>query len=112
MRIDPYYGMSGAASHGARAERAMHNDQIFALILAGLATVTLLGLIHMWVNRPRGGDAPDKRLSEIESRLERLQQAVDSIAIETERISEGQRFTARLLSNRSREEAEVPDARR
>ena len=31
-------------------------------------------------------------------RLERIEQAVDSIAIEVERISEGQRYTTRLLS--------------
>jgi hypothetical protein len=33
-------------------------------------------------------------------RLERLEHAVDSIAIEVERISEGQRFTVALLSER------------
>jgi hypothetical protein len=31
-------------------------------------------------------------------RLERLEQGVDAIAIEVERISEGQRFVTRLLS--------------
>jgi hypothetical protein len=31
-------------------------------------------------------------------RLERIEQAVDSIAIEVERVSEGQRYTTRLLS--------------
>ncbi|MEJ7812709.1 MAG: hypothetical protein WKG32_20010 [Gemmatimonadaceae bacterium] len=33
-------------------------------------------------------------------RFERLEQAVESIALEVERISEGQRFTTRLLSER------------
>ena len=33
-------------------------------------------------------------------RLERIEQAVDAIAIEVERISEGQRFTSRLLADR------------
>ena len=35
---------------------------------------------------------------EISSQLSHLNQAVDAIALEVERISEGQRFTARLLS--------------
>lgn len=35
-------------------------------------------------------------------RLARLEQAVDAIAVEIERISEGQRFTTRLLSEQSR----------
>jgi hypothetical protein len=33
-------------------------------------------------------------------RLEQLQQSMDSVAIEVERISEGQRFTNRLLAER------------
>jgi hypothetical protein len=34
-------------------------------------------------------------------RLERIEQAVDAIAIEVERVSEGQRFVTRLLSERA-----------
>ena len=33
-------------------------------------------------------------------RLERMEQAIDSIAIEIERVSEGQRFVTRLMSDR------------
>ena len=36
--------------------------------------------------------------SEVSSQLAQLNQAVDAIALEVERISEGQRFTTRLLS--------------
>ena len=39
--------------------------------------------------------------SDVVARLERIENAVDSIAIEVERISEGQRFTARLLAERA-----------
>lgn len=35
---------------------------------------------------------------EVMNRLERIEQAVDAIAVEVERISEGQRFTTKLLS--------------
>jgi hypothetical protein len=34
------------------------------------------------------------------ARLDRMEQAIDSIAIEVERISEGQRFTTKLLADR------------
>ena len=44
----------------------------------------------------RGGAAQIP--NEISSQLTHLNQAVDAIALEVERISEGQRFTARLLS--------------
>lgn len=36
--------------------------------------------------------------TEVMHRLERIEQAVDAIAVEIERISEGQRFTTKLLS--------------
>lgn len=35
---------------------------------------------------------------EVAERLERMEHALDSVAIEVERISEGQRFTTKLLS--------------
>lgn len=44
-------------------------------------------------------------LDEMRLRLEQLQQSVDSVAVEVERISEGQRFTTKLLAGR--EEARV-----
>jgi hypothetical protein len=37
---------------------------------------------------------------DVAARLERMEQAIDSIAVEVERISEGQRFTTRLLAER------------
>lgn len=41
--------------------------------------------------------------SEISERLERMEHALDSVALEVERISEGQRFTTKLLSEGSRQ---------
>jgi hypothetical protein len=38
--------------------------------------------------------------TETDARIERIEHAVDAIAIEIERISEAQRFTTRLLSDR------------
>jgi hypothetical protein len=37
-----------------------------------------------------------------DARLARIEQSVDAIALEVERISEGQRFTTKLLSENSR----------
>ena len=42
------------------------------------------------------------------ARFEQLQRSVDAIAVEVERISEGQRFTARLLAERSAAPVERP----
>jgi hypothetical protein len=48
-----------------------------------------------------------------DERLARMEQAVEAIAIEIERVSEGQRFVTKLLSERARpmiEETAVPQA--
>jgi len=37
--------------------------------------------------------------AEVLTRLERMEQSIDAIAVEVERISEGQRFTTKLLSD-------------
>lgn len=37
--------------------------------------------------------------NEVAARLERMEQAIDAIAVEVERISEGQRFTTKLLTD-------------
>jgi HPt (histidine-containing phosphotransfer) domain-containing protein len=37
---------------------------------------------------------------DVTARLDRMEQAIDAIAVEIERISEGQRFTTKLLSER------------
>ncbi len=39
--------------------------------------------------------------ADVAARLERMEQALDSISIEVERISEGQRFTTKLLAERN-----------
>ncbi|MDQ2666584.1 MAG: hypothetical protein M3Z05_11305 [Gemmatimonadota bacterium] len=44
---------------------------------------------------------------ELTSRLERMEQAIDAIAVEMERVSEGQRFTTKLLSERAAEKPAV-----
>lgn len=45
-----------------------------------------------------------------DDRLKRLEQAVDAIALEVERISEAQRFTTKLLSERHAQEFQAPGA--
>ena len=47
--------------------------------------------------KPLGGGIP----VDVAARLERMEQSIDTIAIEIERISEGQRFTTKLLAERA-----------
>lgn len=56
--------------------------------------------IARWMDR-RG--TPVQASPEMSTRLQSIEQAVESIAVEVERISEGQRFTTRVLSERTHE---------
>ena len=49
------------------------------------------------------GALPDGALLRLEQRIERIEHAIDAVAVEVERISEGQRFTTKLLSDQSGE---------
>jgi hypothetical protein len=62
----------------------------------------------MWLQRPGRSSIPEAHLKEIRDGLGQLQQAVYAIAIEVERLSEGQRFTTKLLAEGSRGVAPVP----
>ncbi|HET7632661.1 MAG TPA: hypothetical protein VFK16_10115 [Gemmatimonadaceae bacterium] len=72
---------------------------ITALLVGGYVVTSFLGLFR---KRPEPkGSAAGGLSAETEARIARIEQAVDSIAVEIERISEGQRFTTRLLSERA-----------
>jgi hypothetical protein len=84
----------------------IRNNQVDGEITAVLIVFTLAVLMpiamgitrRLWRRTPKDEGAP---LSDMVSpRLERLEQAVDAIAIEIERISEGQRFVTKVLAER------------
>jgi hypothetical protein len=64
---------------------------------------------RMW---RRGSNAVAALPHEILERLNRVDQAVDAMAVEIERIGEGQRFMTRVLSERARAEPPVLEADR
>jgi hypothetical protein len=48
----------------------------------------------------RGGQTPQLPMGDVVAQLERIEQAIEAMAIEIERISEGQRFTTALLAEK------------
>ena len=48
----------------------------------------------------------------VQERMSRIEHAVDAIAIEVERISEGQRFTTKLLTERAGDASRLTEPRR
>ena len=89
---------------GIASTRDRPSDGPFIVATVGIvssAFVAIVGLT-LWY-RARTRLAPGKLTAlpaELGSRMERIENAVESIAVEVERISEGQRFTSRLLSER------------
>ena len=71
--------------------------------LASLA-FSINAIARAWVARGRDeaklDGEPSAQLTD--ARLARLEQSVDAIALEIERMSEAQRFTAKLLSDQGR----------
>jgi hypothetical protein len=75
---------------------------VTAIIVNGVV-IAVLG--RAWLTRrqppPVLPSISDQRLESIEMRLVQLQQAIDDVAIEMERVAEGQRFATKLLAERS-----------
>ena len=74
--------------------------QVMTVILASVAALVGIGLTArvVWMKGSRVKPSAGSRIDD--GRLDRLEAAVDAIAIEVERISEGQRFTVGLLTER------------
>lgn len=88
--------------------RPPNNDGSFGEgLAAGLVPLlSLLAIVTLWQRykrRRRGGIATSKEnlVAESNQRLERLEHGMEAIAIEIERVSEGQRFVTRLLSEQA-----------
>ena len=81
----------------------MHGEEVlvplgfFAMItLVAVGVPYVRGMTKRWERQDAGLKVP----SDVSARLERMEQAIDAISVEVERISEGQRFTTKLLADR------------
>jgi hypothetical protein len=73
------------------------------IMAMAIVPITAIGwpLARAYAKRMEQGGDTGRIPVEVTSRLERMEQAIDSIAVEVERISEGQRFTTKLLAERT-----------
>ncbi len=63
-----------------------------------LAIVIGRPLVNAWVRKLENESKRPAVPADVAARLERMEQSIDAIAVEVERISEGQRFTTKLLA--------------
>ena len=86
-------------------ERAIPGEvvDIFGMLTFATAAVLILRpLMRAFANRfERRGAVTAALPAELTAHMERLEQAIEAVAIEVERISEGQRYTTKLLSERA-----------
>ena len=72
--------------------------QVAVIIVSMVGSLALIGVAAAYALRPLKR-AP-RIAQQSDERLEQLQQSVDAIAVEVERIAEAQRFSAKLLAER------------
>ena len=85
----------------------MNKYEALAIMATMLSLVGIVGAIaNAWIKtrEARASGGSSRELREIAERLSRLEQGMDAVALEVERISEGQRFTSRLLAERGEAE--------
>ena len=83
----------------APADPFLGPEQITTIYMGGIVLLLPLVLVlarRLWVRSPR------REMLDFENspRLQRIEQAIESIAVEVERIGEAQRFTTKLLADR------------
>jgi hypothetical protein len=81
----------------------MNSGQTFVLLMTTLicATVVVLGTVKAIVGRNRKKQELGSPIeADVSNRLGRMEQAIDSIAVEVERVSQAQRFVTKILAER------------
>ena len=83
----------------------MNSGDVGAIFVTLIITVAVTSLLILRMKYRAQSQRGGPELKEIAERLERMEHAIDAMAIETERISEAQRFTTKLLGERAKEPA-------
>lgn len=66
----------------------------------GIPAAVIFG--RMWLKHKEkmaGLDARGPAVADLEARLQRIEQAIDAMAVEMERVGEGQRFLTKVLAD-------------
>ncbi len=98
-----------AARAVERASNPRGTDEFSSGMAAGVAlSLVAFGILFFWRRYKRRGMPVNSTQASSESpeRLERMERGIEAIAIEVERISEGQRFVTNLLAE-SRQTAAI-----
>jgi hypothetical protein len=75
-------------------------EAVALLAVVGAGTITVVTIAKLAFRRLELRDQARAMSSRVEERLQRIEEAVDAMAIEMERMSDSQRFTTKLLAER------------
>ena len=81
---------------------------IVAIVFWSICSI-VYPLVRAWARRRVGRAAAPLPVSAIEDRLDRIERSMEAIALEVERVSEGQRFVTKLLAEKAT--SQLPPAR-
>jgi len=86
----------------------MHVEEIVVVVVALVSMCfTVCYIAKLWFNRSiRKASGHPPLVSD--ERLARIEQAVDTMALEVERISEGQRYLTKVLASRPADAVSLP----
>jgi hypothetical protein len=82
-------------------ENMLVDTLVFLGLMAGLGTVAKITLTLLNRRRLSPDAGASVAIEQLSAQIAALQHSVDAAAIEIERLGEGQRFTTRLLAERS-----------
>ena len=86
---------------------------VVTIAAMGIGCATLLGAFSAWLRyRARGVARPDafrdERFEQLTDEVRALRVTVEAVAVEVERLGEGQRYTTRLVGERREASATTP----
>lgn len=78
----------------------MSDSITFIVVLSIVATtVVIVSVARIFANRQRGGSPQE--VAALEERMARVEQAVASLTVDSNRLIDGQRYLSQLLAERS-----------
>ena len=75
-----------------------------SVIIMAIGIPLVRGIVRRWDRKSVEPSMP----TDTAARLDRIEQAIDAMSIQVERIAEGQRFVTRIMSDRAPERVALP----
>ena len=75
-----------------------------SVIIMAIGIPLVRGIVRRWDRRSTEPSVPP----DTAARLDRIEQAIDAMSIQVERIAEGQRFVTSIMSDRAPERVALP----